>query len=94
MARITIEDCLPFVTNRFELVMLATKRARQLATGRVEPTVPAGNDKYTVIALREIAAGHINMQLIDSIDREQAAGGSMVHPIHGVHTAESSDGHN
>ena len=59
MARITIEDCLENVDNRFDLVMLATKRARQLANGR-EPLVPWEDDKPTVVALREIAAGLID----------------------------------
>lgn len=60
MARITVEDCLENVDNRFELVMLASQRARQLMRGSVEPTVPWENDKATVVALREIAAGHTN----------------------------------
>tara|TARA_B110000495_G_C22921032_1_gene538079 strand:- start:274 stop:609 length:336 start_codon:yes stop_codon:yes gene_type:complete len=59
MARITVEDCLDNVGNRFDLVMLATKRARQLATGGKEPLVKADSDKATVIALREIAEGLI-----------------------------------
>lgn len=59
MARITVEDCLDKVENRFELVMLATKRARQLATGGRTPLVQADSDKPTVIALREIAEGLI-----------------------------------
>ena len=57
MARITIEDCLKKVKNRFHLVLFAAKRARQLALGGAEPTVPWENDKATVVALREIAAG-------------------------------------
>jgi len=57
MARITVEDCLKNVNNRFDLVLLAAKRARQLASGECEPTVPWENDKETVVALREIAAG-------------------------------------
>lgn len=59
MARVTVEDCLENVENRFALVMLATKRSRQLATGGKEPKVPVENDKPTVLALREIAAGLI-----------------------------------
>jgi len=59
MARITVEDCLDHVGNRFDLVMLATKRARQLATGGKEPLVKEDSDKVTVIALREIAEGLI-----------------------------------
>ncbi len=58
MARITVEDCLDNVDNRFSLVLVATKRARELANGK-EPLVPVKNDKPTVVALREIAAGKI-----------------------------------
>ena len=64
MARVTVEDCLDNVDNRFELVMLATKRSRQLATGGKEPKVAPENDKPTVIALREIANGLINYDVI------------------------------
>ena len=60
MARITIEDCLDKVSNRFELVLLATKRARDLLTGKSEPKVAWENDKCTVVALREIAEGLID----------------------------------
>lgn len=55
MARVTVEDCLNNVENRFELIMLATKRARQIAVQGAEPLVPVENDKPTVLALREIA---------------------------------------
>ncbi len=58
MARVTVEDCLDYVDNRFDLVLLATKRARQLVNG-VEPLLPWENDKPTVMALREIADGLI-----------------------------------
>jgi DNA-directed RNA polymerase subunit omega len=61
MARVTVEDCLEKVDNRFDLVILAAKRARQL-TGGVEATVPLENDKMTVVALREIAAGTIDLE--------------------------------
>jgi DNA-directed RNA polymerase subunit omega len=57
MARITIEDCLEKVGNRFKLVLIAAKRARKLALGGTEPIVPWENDKATVVALREVAAG-------------------------------------
>ena len=60
MARVTVEDCLEHVDNRFELVMVATKRARQLANTAQEPLVDWENDKPTVVALREIAAGLID----------------------------------
>ena len=57
MARITVEDCLEHVENRFELVLVASKRARKIATGGKDPLVPWENDKPTVVALREIADG-------------------------------------
>ena len=63
MARITVEDCLEHVDNRFELVLLATKRARQIANGK-DPMLERGNDKPTVLALREIAKGLINEEVI------------------------------
>jgi DNA-directed RNA polymerase subunit omega len=68
MARITVEDCLEHVDNRFELVLVATKRARQLSKG-VEPLLPWENDKSTVMALREIAAGLIEPQTLEEGDR-------------------------
>lgn len=64
MARITVEDCLDNVENRFELVLVATKRARQLATTGTEPSVAWENDKPTVVALREIAAGYITREIL------------------------------
>lgn len=57
MARVTIEDCLQHVENRFALVIKAAKRAHLLETGAADPLVPVDNDKPTVVALREIAAG-------------------------------------
>jgi DNA-directed RNA polymerase subunit omega len=68
MARITVQDCLEVVDNRFELVLMGTRRARQLEKG-AEPMIDAANDKPTVIALREIAANVITMAMIDEIDR-------------------------
>mgnify|MGYP003995038335 CR=1 FL=1 len=65
MARVTVEDCLENVENRFELVMVSSKRARQIANQGKEPLVPLENDKPTVIALREIAEGHINASILD-----------------------------
>lgn len=53
----TVEDCLQFVKNRFDLVLKASKRARQLELGEADPLVSMNNDKMTVVALREIAAG-------------------------------------
>lgn len=68
MARITVEDCLEVVDNRFELVLMATKRARQLANG-ADATIDTGNDKPTVLALREIAGRKIDQNLIDEVDK-------------------------
>ena len=72
MARITVEDCLEVVDNRFELVMLAAKRARQLANG-VESKIDnsESNDKPTVLALREIAARKIDAAHIDAVDKSE-----------------------
>ena len=70
MARVTVEDCLEHVDNRFQLVMLATKRARQIATKGFEPLVAEENDKPTVIALREIAEGKISRDLLTEDDDE------------------------
>jgi len=64
MARVTVEDCLDNVDNRFQLVLVATKRARQLANG-VEPFVAWENDKPTIVALREIAEGLIGPSILD-----------------------------
>lgn len=71
MARITVEDCLDNVGNRFDLVMLATKRARQLATGGKEPMVKEDSDKATVIALREIAEGLVDEETIAARNMEE-----------------------
>lgn len=77
MARITVEDCLDKVDNRFELVMVASKRARQLAIGGKDPLVPEEGDKPTVLALREIAEGRIDreqiMRVEDEVREEQQA---------------------
>ncbi len=72
MARITVEDCLQVVDNRFELVMMAAKRARQLANG-VEPQIDnsEANDKPTVLALREIAARRIDNTYIDAVEKSE-----------------------
>ncbi len=66
MARVTVEDCLDHVDNRFNLVMLASRRARQLARPGVKPLVAEENDKPTVIALREIADGLIDSETLDA----------------------------
>ena len=67
MARITVEDCLEHVENRFDLVLLAARRARQISQG-AEPLVPAENDKPTVIALREIAENLVNNETMDEME--------------------------
>ncbi len=63
MARVTVEDCLTNVDNRFQLVLVATKRARQISLG-AEPFVEEENDKPTVIALREIADGLVTRDIL------------------------------
>lgn len=68
MARVTVEDCLGNVDNRFELVLTAAKRARQIANG-AQPLVDWENDKPTVVALREIAGSHVTPETL----REAAA---------------------
>ena len=72
MARVTVEDCLEHIDNRFNLVLIATKRARQLANGK-DPLVPWENDKPTVVALREIAEGLINESVLDEITAREHA---------------------
>jgi len=77
MARVTVEDCLDNVSNRFELVMVASKRARQLATGGKDPMVEEESDKPTVIALREIAEGHVTSDILtreEEIEAEEELG--------------------
>jgi len=76
MARVTVEDCLDKVKSRYDLIILAAKRARQLATGGRKATLEWENDKPTVMALREIAAGsvsseNINDLTVDIADLEQ-----------------------
>jgi DNA-directed RNA polymerase subunit omega len=71
MARITVEDCLDNIDNIFEMVLVASKRARRIAHG-AEPFVDAENDKPTVIALREIAAGDITPAILDEVEQPPA----------------------
>jgi DNA-directed RNA polymerase subunit omega len=73
MARVTVEDSLENVDNRFQLVLVATRRARQLARGTSQPTLPWENDKVTVMALREIAAGTISSTILDEISADEEA---------------------
>ena len=68
MARVTVEDCLKHVDNRFNLVLLASRRARQLTMTAMQPLVATENDKNTVLALREVATGEVNMTRLDEWD--------------------------
>ncbi|ORU91169.1 MAG: DNA-directed RNA polymerase subunit omega [Cycloclasticus sp. symbiont of Poecilosclerida sp. N] len=69
MARVTVSDCLKEVDNRFELVLLASRRTRQILDG-AEPSLELENDKPTVVALREIAAGNITEEVLDLVDNQ------------------------
>ncbi|VAW59918.1 DNA-directed RNA polymerase omega subunit [hydrothermal vent metagenome] len=69
MARLTVEDCLPNVDNRFHLVLVAAKRARQIAMG-AEALVEIDNDKPTVLALREISAGLVGPEILNEKSEE------------------------
>ncbi len=71
MARITVEDCLDNVENRFDLVMIASKRARQLQTGGKDALVSEDNDKPTVVALREIAEGLVDSSILTNTREEE-----------------------
>ena len=65
MARITVEDCLQVVPSRFDLIIMASKRARQLSTTSRDPLVEWDNDKPTLVALREIEEGLITREILD-----------------------------
>ena len=71
MARVTVEDCLDNMENRFELILVASKLARQLATGGKEAGLPWENDKPTVMALREIAAGQVTRDILTAKPEEE-----------------------
>jgi DNA-directed RNA polymerase subunit omega len=77
MARITVQDCLTHIPNRFQLVLVATKRARQVALG-ARPLVDDENDKPTVIALREIAEGLIGPEVLNDVSAMEHAAESLV----------------
>ena len=70
MARVTVEDCLKYTDNRFSLVLLAARRARQLSMTAMQPLVEAENDKNTVIALREVATGQVNFDKLSEWDKQ------------------------
>ena len=80
MARITVEDCLQNEPNLFNLVLLAAKRARRLANG-AEATVEWENDKPTVVALREIAAGNITVEMLEEPEEATAVVAPQVHDM-------------
>lgn len=89
MARITVEDCLHNIENIFEMVLVAAKRARRVAHG-ADPMVDLENDKPTVIALREIAEGHITPAILEEIDQPpteellQAEAAEELLPVRGI----------
>ena len=71
MARVTVEDAVDKIGNRFDLILVAARRARQISVGGKDPMIDAENDKPTVIALREIEQGLVNNSSLDMIDREE-----------------------
>lgn len=71
MARVTVQDAIEKIGNRFDLVLVAARRARQMQVGGKDPLVPEENDKTTVIALREIEEGLINNQILDVRERQE-----------------------
>ena len=71
MARVTVQDAGEKIGNRFDLVLVAARRARQMQVGGKDPLVPEENDKTTVIALREIEEGLINNQILDVRERQE-----------------------
>ena len=71
MARVTGQDAVEKIGNRFDLVLVAARRARQMQVGGKDPLVPEENDKTTVIALREIEEGLINNQILDVRERQE-----------------------
>ena len=89
MARITVEDCLDNIDNIFEMVLVAAKRARRVAHG-AEPMVELENDKPTVIALREIADGHVTPAILEEIEQPaaenfmQAEASDDILPVRGI----------
>jgi DNA-directed RNA polymerase subunit omega len=92
MARVTVEDCLDHVDNRFQLVLVAAKRARQIIAGS-DARVPRENDKPTVLALREIADGHVTNAILDEEPQPEAvADENAANPPDAEGTAPASPG--
>jgi DNA-directed RNA polymerase subunit omega len=91
MARITVEDCLDNIENIFEMVLVAAKRARRIAHGS-DPMVELENDKPTVLALREIADGHVTPAILEEIEQPpadefmqaEAAAAEEILPVRGI----------
>ncbi|MEM7430381.1 MAG: DNA-directed RNA polymerase subunit omega [Pseudomonadota bacterium] len=91
MARITVEDCLDNIPNIFEMVLVAAKRSRRIAHG-AEPMVELENDKPTVVALREIAEGHVTPAILEEIEQPpaedfmqaEAAAEELLPPVRGI----------
>ena len=82
MARITVEDCLEKIPSRFDLIIMASKRARQLSTTSREPLVEWDNDKPTIVALREIEAGLLdNETLKEGLDQDILSNEFSAEPI-------------
>lgn len=86
MARITVEDCLKKLNNRFDLVLVCSKRAREIATGGKEPYLEWENDKPTVVALREVAEGYVDRSILSkktpkAVPLPDLAGASLVPEI-------------
>ncbi|NBM02917.1 DNA-directed RNA polymerase subunit omega [Proteus sp. G2671] len=71
MARVTVQDAVEKIGNRFDLVLVAARRARQLQVGAKDPLVPEENDKMTVVALREIEEGLINGKILDAREQQE-----------------------
>ncbi len=91
MARVTVEDCLENVENRFELVMVSSKRARQIATEGKDPMVPLENDKPTVLALREIAEGFVNASILDEPTQQETEAMALSAVQEGLEQREKPD---
>lgn len=70
MARVTVEDAVEKIGNRFDLILVAARRARQLSVQGKDPMVDEEHDKATVIALREIEKGLINQEILDNQERQ------------------------
>jgi DNA-directed RNA polymerase subunit omega len=91
MARVTVEECLEYVENRFELVLVAAKRAHQLSSGGYKSLLDVGKDKPTVVALREIEAGLINASVLSETYEMQAQLSAQQKVADGAKTSEIED---